>query len=307
MFQMKQLSKVLAVINQKGGVGKSTVASILAEGAAIMRDLRVLIVDLDMQCNQSDHWVGMENAPSATGGQLPPVHPDFEEGDEEYLNPRSTIADIFYGKSVLPYSTFINEENGYKCDVDIMLGHPALLEQIINEYDSASGRIASEIVNRLAEFLHSEDVSNAYDLIILDTGPSRNPIFRSAVRAATHVVIPFEPEDNSLQGINAMMQVVSSENMARPSDMAPLEIVGLCPNKVRSQTKLHTSTLELLRERMGDVLFPEHTYLPQATAFPERNVKGALPKSIFQIKESAKARQASEKVSEYVLNRVFAA
>lgn len=303
---MEQRSTIIAVLNQKGGVGKTTVSSIIAEFAALNRNLNVLVVDMDMQCNSSDHWVGMEDAPNATGGQLPPVHPDFEEGDESYLNPRSTIADIFYGKSVLPYSTFISEEKGYNNRVDIMLGHPALLEQIITEHDKVSSQVANGIINRLSEFLHSEEVAKAYDLIVLDTGPSRNPIFRAAVRAATHTVIPFEPEDNSLQGINAMMQVVSSENMARPGGVAPLQIVGLCPNKVR-QTKIHISILELLRERMGDVVFPKDIFLPQATAFPERNVKGALPKSIFKIKESAKARQAAERVCEHVMDKVFAA
>lgn len=297
-------SKVVAIFNQKGGVGKTTVASILAEYAALTEGKEVLLVDLDMQCNSSEHWVGMEDAPNSLGGQLPPVHPDY--GGEEHLDERSTIADIFFGKAVLPYSTFINSEHGYDTDVDIMMGHPGLLERINTEYDNASGRIVTEIHNRLGVFLHSDEVADTYDLIILDTGPSRNPIFRAALRAATHAIIPFELEENSLQGINAMHQAIQSENFARAGEDSQLNLVGMCPNKVRASTRLHRLTIESLHESLGDSMYPKDVFLPLSTAFPERNVKGVSPKSIFHIKESHAARKASNDVCAYAMAKIFA-
>src|SRR5690606_27413262 len=171
-----------------------------------------------------------------------------------------SIADIFYGKAVLPHRTYICEENGFEHSVDVMVGHPALLETINTEYDNTSGKIATQIINRLGEFLHMEDVAETYDLIILDTGPSRNPIFRSAVRAATHAIIPFEPEEKSLQGINAMLQVIQSENFSR-SDDHQLNLIGLCPNKVRGNTNIHRSTLEMLHRELGGIMFPADVYL----------------------------------------------
>ncbi len=295
-------STVLAVLNQKGGVGKTTVASIIAEYAAINGDGDVLVVDLDMQCNSSDFWVGMEASATSAAGQLPPRHPDYD-GDPG-MEERSSIADIFYGKAVLPHPTFMNTDAGFKNGVDIMVGHPVLLDEINNEYDSASGKIATEIVNRLGEFLHLPDVADAYSLIILDTGPSRSPIFRAAVKAATHVVIPFEPEEKSLQGINSMLQVVKSENYGRSND-DPLSLIGLCPNKVRSTTNLHKSTLGALHERMPSLMFPEEVFLPQSTAFPERDIKGINPKSIYQIAKSHTARLQSEVVGDYVMGKIF--
>lgn len=296
-------SKVLAVLNQKGGVGKTTVASVIAEYAAIVAQKNVLVVDLDMQCNSSDYWVGMETAPQATGGQLPPLHPDYD-GDPE-LDSRSNIADIFFGKAVLPHSTYIRPENGFSHVVEVMVGHPALLERINSEYDNASGKIASLIIDRLGEFLHMEDVANTYDLIILDTGPSRNPIFRSAVRAATHAIIPFEPEEKSLQGINAMLQVIQSENFSRPEENQ-LNLIGLCPNKVRSNTNIHRSTLEMLHEELGNIMFPPSIFLPQSTAFPERDLKGISPRSIFQISANHVAHRQSYCVGEHALSKIFA-
>ena len=295
-------SKVLAVLNQKGGVGKTTVASVIAEYAAIVAHKNVLVVDLDMQCNSSDYWVGMETAPQATGGQLPPLHPDYD-GDPD-LDSRSNIADIFFGKAVLPHPTYIRPENGFDHVVEVMVGHPALLERINSEYDNASGKIASLIIDRLGDFLHMEDVANTYDLIILDTGPSRNPIFRSAVRAATHAVIPFEPEEKSLQGINAMLQVIQSENFSR-DESQQLHLIGLCPNKVRGNTNIHRSTLEMLHHELGTIMFPPDVYLPQSTAFPERDLKGISPRSIFQISAQHVAHRQSSSVGAFILSKIF--
>jgi chromosome partitioning protein len=297
-------SRVLAVLNQKGGVGKTTIAAIIAEYAAIHGGKNVLVVDLDMQCNSSDYWIGMESDPTATGGQVPPRHPDYD-GDPD-LAERSSIADIFYGLAVLPHKTYINEANGFAHAVDVMVGHPALLEAINTEYDNASGKIATQIINRLGEFLHMPDVAATYDLIILDTGPSRNPIFRAAVRAATHAIIPFEPEEKSLQGINAMLQAIQSENFSRPAGHE-LQLVGLCANKVRPNTNLHRGTLAMLQEQLGDIMPPEDTYLPQSTAFPERDLKGISPRSIFAIPATHTARISAERVGSYVLARVFGA
>ena len=295
-------SNVLAVLNQKGGVGKTTVASIIAEYAALHGSGDVLVVDLDMQCNSSDFWVGMEVSSKSVGGQLPPLHPDYD-GDPS-MEERSSIADIFFGKAVLPHQTYINEDSGYAHSVDVMVGHPALLEQINSEFDNASGKIASEIIFRLGEFLHLPEVAEAYDLIILDTGPSRNPIFRAAVRAATHVLIPFEPEEKSLQGINSMLQVIQSENFGRDDD-DQLTLIGLCPNKVRANTNLHKSTLAMLHQKMPGLMLPDGVFLPQSTAFPERDIKGINPKSIYQIAKNHQARLHSEAVGEYVLSRIF--
>lgn len=295
-------SKVLAVVNQKGGVGKTTVASIIAEYAAIHTNKQVLVVDLDMQCNSSDYWVGMESKPQATGGQVPPIHPDYD-GDPD-IEERSSIADIFFGKGVLAHTTYICAKNGFENSVEVILGHPALLERINSEFDNASGKIATQIVNRLGDFLHMPEVSESYDLIILDTGPSRNPIFRSAIRAATHTIIPFEPEEKSLQGINAMLQVIQSENFSRSSS-DQLILIGLCPNKVRANTNIHRNTLGMLQAELSSVMFPEEIFLPQSTAFPERDLKGISPRSIFQIQTTHPARTHSFNVGKYVIDRVF--
>jgi len=297
---------IIAVVNQKGGVGKSLVSSIVAEYASIKANMNVLVVDLDMQCNSSDYWVGMENSPQSNGGQLPPIHPDWVEGHEDYegIEQRSTIADTFYGKEILAYETFISPNNGFKGKVDCLLGHPSLLEKINTEFSNESGQIESKVINRLKEVLFNEFVGEEYDLVVLDTGPSRNPVFRSAIRCATHAVIPFEPEEKSLQGINAMIQVIQSDNFSRPDDNQ-LKLVGLIPNKVKMNTKLHKGTLDMLYDKLNPIMLPRDLYLPNSTAFPERDLKGINPKSIFQISKHHTALKHSESLCNHILNKVF--
>lgn len=301
---MEYRSQVLGIFNQKGGVGKTTVAAVIAEYAAVVKGLAVLIVDLDMQCNSSDYWVGMESAPNEPGGQLPPRHPEHDETDNT-TNERSTIADIFFGMGVMPYETFINKEQGFTGYVDIMLGHPRLLEEVCTAYDNASGKITTEIIDRVGNFLHLPEVAESYDLIILDTGPTRNPIFRAALRAATHALIPFELEEKSKQGINAMVQVINNEAYLRDSNGRGLELLGFLPNKVRGNTKLHASSLIELHAGLAQLMCPQAIYLPLSTAYPERDIKGVSPKSIFSIGKNHKARIHAEQVGKYVLSRIL--
>jgi chromosome partitioning protein len=295
-------SIVLAVMNQKGGPGKTTVTNMLAEYFAIKAKLNVLVVDLDLQCNASEYWYGMDISPESLGGQLPPIHPDYDDDPE--LEERSTIADIFYGKAVLPFDTYICKNNGFKKTVQIMMGHPAKLEKINNEFDNQSGQIESRVINRLHEFLHMPEMREYYDIILLDTSPSRTPIFRSALRAATHTIIPFECEEKSLQGINAMLQIIESENFTR-SDENKVNLVGLLPNKVRIQTNLHRSNLDLLYGELGSVMFPQGVYLPHSTAFPERDLKGIKPRTIFSISKNHTAYKHSVAVGNYVKRNIF--
>ena len=309
MFEYQ--SNVLAVLNQKGGVGKTTIVSVLAEFGALIwrfteneisRPAKILVVDLDMQCNSSDYFVGMEANSKVRGGQLPPKHPDYDGSSD--ISERSTIADIFYGKLVLPHTVQLRGKDG-DFEIDVIVGHPAELEEINERFDKASGEIDKKVVNRLGELLHHPDVSASYDLIILDTGPSRNPIFRSALRAATHVLVPYEPEEKSLQGVNSMAQAITSENFSRKNTQPKCKVIGLLPNKVRSSVSLHQKNIESVQTNLPALAMPEGVYLPLSTEFPKRDVKGARPASVFNLVPSKLARVKAEEACNIVYRSVF--
>lgn len=291
------MKPVICSANQKGGVGKTLVIGLLAEYFALVRFKKVLLIDLDMQCNSSDQWVGMELAPKVIGGQLPPRHPDY---NPEYdVNERSTIADIFYGKSVLPHSTWINGQDEAKGLVDVLCGHPQLLEEVNIEFDRASGQIDQRVHNRIREFIEDPAVQESYDIILLDTGPSRSPIFRAAIRAASHVVIPFRPEEKDIQGITAMLQVTRQENYSRNNQQERLSLMGLLPNMVR-HTKLHDTNLTDFLKNHQKITFPKDAWLGHLTAFPERDTKDSRPKSIFELPDNATAKLQATHMAEFI-------
>lgn len=294
---------IVAVINQKGGVGKTLTVSLLAQYFALIRGLRVGVADLDMQCNISDELVGMELSPNAIGGQLPPQHPDYTPDSQ--VCERSSIADCFYGQAFLPYSSWINKAITKSGCVDVFLGHPQKLEQINTTFAREDDYIDPRAHRRLRELFHGEDFTSEYDIIILDLGPSRNPIFRAALRAATHVIVPFTPESKSIQGINAMLQAIRQENYARTNDMEELKLIGLLPNKVRYNTKLHEKILAHFLKEHPDLTFPQDAWLSLLTAFPERDTKDSRPRSVFELPESDLARKQALKMCEYVSKSIF--
>lgn len=291
---------IIASMNQKGGSGKTTVVGLLAEFNALIMKRRVLLIDLDMQCNTTDQWVGMEEAPNLVGGQQPPKHPEYSEALG--VNQRSSIADIFYGKAVLPFSSLFNEKTIQTGSVDVICGHPHLLEEVNLKFTKKDDSIDEQILNKLRDFLLSADLQESYDIILLDTGPSRNPIFRSAMRAATHIIIPFKPEEKDIQGINAMLQILRQENFSRSN--IKLKLIGLLPNMVRN-TKLHESTLNKLSNGYSSALFPQNSWLNHLTAFPERDLKGIKPKSVFGLPKTNKAYLQALAMAKYIDNSIF--
>lgn len=286
---------IVASLNQKGGAGKTTENGITAEWFALVRNKKVLLVDLDLQCNTSDQWVGMEILPNVVGGQLPPRHPDY---DPEYgINERSTIADIFFGEPVLPYDSWLQ-------NVDVLCAHPHRLEEVNIAFTRSDGELDQRVHNRLSEFLQDPAIQEEYDLIILDTGPSRNPIFRATLRACTHILIPFRPEEKDIQGITAMLQIIRQENYSRPNDAPSLELIGLSPNMVR-QTSQHESNLNLLSEKYSDEMFPKNAWLSLLTAFPERDIKDNKPRSVFELPPSSLARKQATNFAKHIEYKIF--
>lgn len=315
MYQNINIPPVIIPANQKGGVGKTEEAIILAEWFSLVRNKRVLLIDTDMQCNCTDHFVGMELSPGTTGGMLPPVHPDYQAG--ENMEERSTVTDLFEGKIVLPYPTWINNNGDpNKGLVDVICGHPEKLETInAIFYKPQNLPINRDIHHSLKSFIEEQSdpedpdyltIKDLYDIVIIDTGPSRTPLFRAAIRAASHAIIPFRPNKRDIQGMTAMLQVVENENYNRPNDDRPLELIGLLPNMVRiPRTITESKNLQDLLELHSDIMFPEESWLNLLKAFPERDIEGSRPRSIFELPENDLARKQSTAMAIYVEQSIF--
>jgi len=172
------MKDIIAVINQKGGVGKSTVAYTLGK-AFLLKGYKVLFIDLDGQCDLS-HTMKV---------------------DEDSLE--LTSLDLLTGKNKA--SKVIQQ----KKQGDIIPGSPALVIA-----DSKITENGKEF--RLAKAL--KEISSDYDYIIIDTPPALGIIMTNALTACTGVIIPAQPDIYSLKGINRLYKTISTaKEMSNPS------------------------------------------------------------------------------------------
>jgi chromosome partitioning protein len=168
--------KIVAVINQKGGVGKTTTTVNL--GAVLARELgqRVLLVDLDPQGSMSDH-VGLD--PNMTEESIYDV---IVEG----MDPAAVVRTV-HGMDAIP----------------------ANLDLASAEFDLAA---SPDRNTRLRDAL--AQVRERYDFILLDCPPSLGLLTVIGLAAADEVVVAMEAEYLALRGISQLMQTVEKVSVA---------------------------------------------------------------------------------------------
>ncbi|MGB0712393.1 MAG: ParA family protein [Gammaproteobacteria bacterium] len=294
--------KVLVVAQNKGGVGKTTTCRLMAEycglrhGQDSHRPLRALVIDLDSQCNLSQRFLPMEIG-SEFGGRMPPIHPDYE-GEDDW-DGRSDSAELFFSGTFAPYPTLSASGEPRFANVDILPGSETRLLDVEKDRPAT---LQASVYDRLNEVLSQPDVREAYDLVIIDTSPSKGPLAISAFRAATHLLIPFQPEPQCQEGLEGMLRMRRDQNSYRRT---PLEIIGILPNRVRSNVILHQDTLKELEQdaKLGGLLM--RTQLKDRIAFAESDHPGMVPRSVFELSATDKARLEAESVCASVIQHMF--
>ncbi|MGE8942808.1 ParA family protein [Leptospira interrogans] len=180
----------LAVANRKGGVGKSTISVMIAHAAAIWGKQRVLLLDLDSQCNASLILLG---------GQ----------GWSEARKANQTIADYFYdlfdGNNPTPKDYLVHGAgdvadgpNGRPASLSVLPGS-LLLEDIQGELfmrEANQGSdpevIGQRVRGKLERLL--KRFAGDFDMVILDCAPGLSFAALAALRAADKVLVPFRPD-----------------------------------------------------------------------------------------------------------------
>lgn len=287
------MTKIIVNATNKGGEGKTTTSIHLVEYAALVMKKKVLGIDLDPQANFSGRYIAMEYDPAYKGGKIPAIHPDYEPDKDFDWDGRSTIANIFYGEGVQPYPTSIK-------NVEIMPSHSNKLQEAetINKKE-----VLSKVYDQLHYFLESPAIKKEYDIIIIDTPPSKGPLTIAAIKAATHLVIPTQMEQFSVEGIYGMMQLWKQETYARPKER-PITLVGILPNQVRD-INLHEQFYNGLNNMDGIKEYVMPFKIKKRAIYTEILVENASPKSVFELPKNNIARKECEDVCRYIMKRVF--
>ena len=289
--------KVIVPCNNKGGVGKTCVTSLLAEYFSKVLKKKTLIIDLDPQCNISQRYLEMEVDHMHREGHQPPIHCDYDENDPEDIKwaGRSSSADVFLYPElgIVPYPTM-------ESNLEILPAHAA---NLLSVEQCRQNDVAELIYDRLSALFSLPDIQAEYDYVVIDTAPSKGPLTRSAMRSATDIIIPTQMEDKPIRGVFGIMQLWAQENSLRGAHNQ-LNLIGILPNMVDARTALHSSMLNSVSDDpvLGPHIIPFK--LKRRIIYAENDTEFAVPKSIFDYSKNHDAKKECLALCEYVFSKI---
>jgi len=209
------MAGIIAVANQKGGVGKTATTANL--GTALARlGHRILIVDMDPQGNLTASF-----------------------GVQDRIS--TTVADALLDrKNELPV---VNVRDGLDGGLDLVPANAGLAAA----ESSLSNKLGREF--RLRDVLGT--LGDRYRLILIDTPPSLGLLTVNSLVAASRVIVPTEARFFSLQGLQGLEETINEVQYLNPT----LKILGILLSKLDRRLREEQTVANYLREHWGDLVF----------------------------------------------------
>ena len=257
---------VMAVVNQKGGTGKTTTCENLGIGLA-NEGKRVLLIDSDPQ------------------GSLT-ISLGYPRPDELQV----TLSDIF--SKIINEQDMVDDEGIIKHEegVDLL---PANIELSGLEVSLVNVMNREKILKQ-----YVDTVKDKYDFILIDCGPSLGMLTINALAAADRIIIPVQAQYLPAKGLELLLQTV---NKVRKYINPSLKIEGVLLTMVDSRTNYAQDISNLIRNVYGGRINVYKTDIPQSVRASEISAEG---RSIYEHDPRGKVADAYRVLTKEVIRNV---
>ena len=256
--------KVIAITNQKGGVGKTTTAVNLGVGLA-RQGKRVLLIDMDPQ------------------GSLT-LSLGFKKPDELF----PTISDVM--KNIIDNGELTTSFPAQKTSEGVFL-MPANIE-----LSGMEVRLVNEMSREQVLRAYVDSIKEHFDYILIDCMPSLGMLTLNALCAADKVMIPTQPEFLSAKGLE---QLIGTIGRVRKRMNPGLKIDGILLTMVDTRTTFARDVSALIRQNYGRYTTVFRCHIPRSVRAAETSAEG---KSIFLHDPNGKVAKAYEELTKEVLD-----
>lgn len=225
------MTNIISIVNQKGGVGKTTTSVNLSAYLA-QKDKKVLVIDLDPQGN-------------ATSGY------GLDKSELE-----SSVYDVLVNET--PLADVIRKEMRKNLDIC-----PTNINLAGAEVELVSAMSRETILKRAIE-----EVSDNYDYILIDCPPSLGLLTINALAASTGIIVPIQGEYYALEGLT---QLIDTVNLVKKHLNPKIGIYGVIITMFDGRTQLTRQVTDEVKKYFGDKVFdtviPRNIRLAEAPSF----------------------------------------